>query len=105
MDQANPGDPDLGRNPGREIRAAFTSPGQLNEAVTRLIVNGFSRNHIRLSEALPPDEALIPEEEALAGHVDHRQSDMLPTIMATSVAAAAAGVTAIATGGLATPVV
>jgi hypothetical protein len=105
MDQTDPANPDLGSNPSREVRAAFTSPGQLNEAVTRLIVNGFSRNHIRLPEALPPDEALIPEDEALAEHVDHRQPGMLPTIMATSVAAAAAGVTAVATGGLAAPVV
>jgi hypothetical protein len=39
MDQTDPANPDLGSNPSREVRAAFTSPGQLNEAVTRLIVN------------------------------------------------------------------
>jgi hypothetical protein len=97
MEQTDPGNTDLGSNPTREVRAAFTSPGQLGEAVIRLVINGFSPDDIRAPEVVPLDEATIES-------VEHRQPDMLPTIMATSVAAAAAGVTAVATGGLAAPI-
>src|SRR3954451_3265077 len=98
MEQTDPGNTDLGSNSTREVRAAFTRPGQLSEAVVRLIINGFSPDDIRAPEVLPLDEATIES-------LEHRQPNMLPTIMATSVAAAAAGVTAAATGGLATPAV
>src|SRR4051794_37965492 len=98
MDQTDPGNTDLGSNPTREIRAAFTRRGQLSEAVVRLVINGFSPDDIRAPEVLPLDEATIENAE-------HRQPDMLPTVMATSVAAAAAGVAVVATGGLAAPVV
>jgi hypothetical protein len=98
MEQTDPGNTDLGSNPTREVRAAFTRPGQLSEAVIRLVINGFSPDDIRAPEVLPLDEPTIES-------VEHRQPDMLPTVMATSVAAAAAGVTVVATDGLAAPVV
>ncbi|MFZ0021320.1 MAG: hypothetical protein WAL10_28735 [Acetobacteraceae bacterium] len=90
-----------------EVRATFTDPDAMQDAVARLETSGFDRADLSLPEAMPPIEGTTPESGAkpVDTEEDARQARTLHTSgAAAAVGMAAAGVV-IATGGAAAPAV
>lgn len=90
-----------------EVRATFSDPAMMQEAVSRLEVSGFDRADLSLPDVAPPAERATPEYGAreVDTEADARQARTLHTSgAAAAVGMAAAGVV-IATGGAAAPAV
>ncbi|MGC1410810.1 MAG: hypothetical protein WA864_17915 [Acetobacteraceae bacterium] len=89
-----------------EVRANFSDPDAMQDAVARLETSGFDRADLSLPEAMPPTET-TPESGAKA--VDTEEDARQARTLHTSGAAAAVGMAAagvvIATGGAAAPAV
>lgn len=91
----------------REVRAAFASPDQMQDAVSRLSVSGFDRADLSLPSPGLTDGTETPEAgtKPASTESDARQARTLGASTAGAAAAlAAAGVT-VATGGAAAPAV
>jgi hypothetical protein len=91
----------------REIRATFASPGQMQDAVSRLSMSGFDRADLSLPSPGLIEGTETPEAgtKPASTEADARQARTLGASTAASAAAlAAAGVT-IATGGAAAPAI
>jgi hypothetical protein len=90
-----------------EVRATFSSPEAMQDAVDRLEISGFDRADLSLPETLPPGRHATPESGAKPVDTDEdaRQARTLHTSGAAAAAALAAAGVVVATGGAAAPAV
>ncbi len=90
-----------------EVRARFSNPDALHNAVEQLEVSGFDRADLSLPEVAPPIERATPESGAKPADTeeDARQTRTLHTSGAAAAAALAAAGVVIGTGGAAAPAV
>jgi hypothetical protein len=72
-----------------EVRATFTDPDAMQDAVARLETSGFDRADLSLPEAMPPIEGTTPESGAKP--VDTEEDARQARTLHTSGAAAAVG--------------
>jgi hypothetical protein len=87
--------------PLHEVRATFTDPEAMQDAVSRLESAGFDRADLSLPEAAPPLERATPEAGAKPADTesDARQARTLHVSGAASAMALAAAAAVIGTGG------
>jgi hypothetical protein len=90
-----------------EVRATFTTPDLLQNAISQLEMSGFDRADLSLPEVNPPAEFATPEAGARPADTeeDARQTRTLHTSAAAAVAAMAVGGVVIATGGAVAPAI
>jgi len=90
-----------------EVRASFSSPDAMQNAVSQLELSGFDRADLSLPEVMPAARDATPEAGAKPVDTDEdaRQARTLHTSGAAAAAGMAAAGVVIATGGAAAPAV